>query len=760
MEEIMEKRSKKLLSRVIAAVAMTVGSCAFPFQNAEVAGLSDISGRLGFYDISRQGFMGGSVLYNPDQPSSGQLVEGAIVAVRLGRVTVEYHDDIPIFSDIGEEARYGYITINSIDKEHSAFTYTEYSADGKTSRASLFTLRLNEEVDMNGDGVNDLTYVRPLRKRPGFEEAVYLTFISSQEDLRTAMFAVLPEQYSRGVYPSGLMGINPNDKWLVSKYEGSTTTRAAVRGVSKGDYVLDAQRGEYQRFVGSGAHYRSARSVDESDLAVSQTDEGLSFYFSQSAFQGSYSAKTLFNALPDRITSRFDVGQDSTEADFIRYLNEALEYTDLVAVIMAAMEPETPQTELDAFLSQAELMTKDDLVKLNRLLLEKIYEEDCPTANTTGSEITEILPLASVNIADPEAEPEEETDRHARGVVRAADYDDYKSKKAAIDKKFSAYIKFDELVRTLPDYKKKSDAVETPITQSGTVVKIKQPAKLVRDNTILLQAGVHGIFQITWGSIRAGLVVALYMNGETGITASKSFLDIQSKPEQLFKETIDMVNIPLKIFETSPITIGVIYIKVSMNGVFKLPVSIYATGNITTTMYAGFTGLYAAGFEVKVDYGIKTKKVKILWITIGIPVPYLSVDPKGVLVDDLAWYIGPVGDVYTGVKLQSAKFGFICEPSISFGPTVSICDTVYGGVSVGPTLELGYEIGTLTNAKTSAITGIYGDIITGIGLDARYNYELKVYIPLILPKGLRGEGLLKRLVGIDRKPQRVFTKYF
>jgi hypothetical protein len=64
-------------------------SCAFPFQSTENVELSDISGQLSYREISRQGFMGGSVLYNPDQPSSGQLVEGAHVAVRLGYVAAE-----------------------------------------------------------------------------------------------------------------------------------------------------------------------------------------------------------------------------------------------------------------------------------------------------------------------------------------------------------------------------------------------------------------------------------------------------------------------------------------------------------------------------------------------------------------------------------------------------------------------------------------------------------------------------------------------
>jgi hypothetical protein len=63
----------KRLRFMFLVMAMTAAlfSCAFPFQSTENSELSDISGRLSYYEISRQGFMGGSVLYNPDQPSSG-----------------------------------------------------------------------------------------------------------------------------------------------------------------------------------------------------------------------------------------------------------------------------------------------------------------------------------------------------------------------------------------------------------------------------------------------------------------------------------------------------------------------------------------------------------------------------------------------------------------------------------------------------------------------------------------------------------------
>jgi hypothetical protein len=92
-------------------------------------------------------------------------------------------------------------------------------------------------VDINGDGIPDITYVMPARRRPGMENAVFLTFLSSQETQTTSMFAVIQEQYSRGVYPSGLIGINPDGRFIATKYEHThSTARSAVKGLVYGDF--------------------------------------------------------------------------------------------------------------------------------------------------------------------------------------------------------------------------------------------------------------------------------------------------------------------------------------------------------------------------------------------------------------------------------------------------------------------------------------------------------------------------------------------
>jgi hypothetical protein len=94
--------SSGLLAVVILA------SCAFPFQSPEEASLQDISGELVYMEISRQGFMGGSILYNPDNPASGHLAEKAVVAVRLGYLEAEpAGNDRYFYSDIQERRSMG-----------------------------------------------------------------------------------------------------------------------------------------------------------------------------------------------------------------------------------------------------------------------------------------------------------------------------------------------------------------------------------------------------------------------------------------------------------------------------------------------------------------------------------------------------------------------------------------------------------------------------------------------------------------------------
>jgi hypothetical protein len=80
------------------------------------------------------------------------------VAVRLGYVDRQDIDaEQSVFTNKPEEARYGYITVNTVNRGAISFTYTYYSFDGKQSWSSQYAISLNEKADINGDGLADVT---------------------------------------------------------------------------------------------------------------------------------------------------------------------------------------------------------------------------------------------------------------------------------------------------------------------------------------------------------------------------------------------------------------------------------------------------------------------------------------------------------------------------------------------------------------------------------------------------------------------------
>jgi len=125
-------------------LVLLIFSCAFPFQDGADVNLSDISSNLTYNNISRQAFIGGSLLFNPDQPSSGHLASGVHIGVRLGKVDKnEVIPGQPDFSDRLEDSQYGYITISSIDTSNISFIYNQFSGKGKYKYSSTHSINLN-----------------------------------------------------------------------------------------------------------------------------------------------------------------------------------------------------------------------------------------------------------------------------------------------------------------------------------------------------------------------------------------------------------------------------------------------------------------------------------------------------------------------------------------------------------------------------------------------------------------------------------------
>jgi hypothetical protein len=620
------------------------------------------------------------------------------VAVRLGRVDrYDIDGEQSVFTDKADEARYGYITVNALDKEFISFTYTYYSFDGNQSLPSQFIVQLNESVDINGDGLADVTYTRPLRKRPGMENAVYLTFLSSQEDLNTSMFAVLPDQYSRGVYPSGIIGINIDGKFIISKYEGSTTVRSTVQGVMNGDFVLDTIGGNYQRVTHTTLS-RSARSISDSELEnIESSNLIVSYSFIESDFAYGYDADILFSNLPDSVRNLY-VGSETS----LQKLNLVLENRDLI--ILVSKEQDTSITE-DKFVEiseQIDDLSAEEVIQINRLFLGLVYPDSCPQFISNSDGITEVLGLAAVIIGG-ELKDQGDYTRVAAKISSSTDYD---SRFKEINSWYESSYK--ELWKKTLSVQSSNS---TPVTLNNSFIKI----------------GMRGTFTCVWGHIGGSIEGVVFLNTDTNLQSTVSF-------------NRDLFNIPsgisVAVFAYGPIVL-------SVGGEINVGLKLQVTTDLDTAfkLRAAFAGIYGAGVEAGVKYGVTTKKVKILFVTLKLTLPYIDGYGSSWPVEKAIYYVG--SDSPTKLTFKSLKVTLTPQVRASIKTDISKC--LYGNI----TAQEGLPSSVTVKYEKPYLTGT-AEIRETRSLYAEAGIGIKINIPII---GEQNFGVSKKwdlMTPIDR----------
>lgn len=750
---MMKKNIIRLINLTIQLFFLTIFlvSCSFHFGNIAESQITDIEDELTYYKISRKAFMGGSVLYNPDNPLIGQLANGVKIGVRLGHVKKnDVSDNECIFTDSEEDAIYGYIKINLINENEIYFTYFNYSSDGLDKFQQSFTMKQGECIDINSDGFFDLKYSYPLYKRPSFENALCLTFLSNKDTQNTSMFAVLPEQYFRGVYPSGIMGINPDGKFIINKYEVNSVNRAVVQGVVYGDYVLDSQTGEYQKVV-SNTSNRNARFVDDSELETVVETEHCNYYFCPDEFNDYLTLDNLLFVLPKSIIESID--ESVPDIDKLNYI---LESRNLLKEI--ALENDLPidEPEVIELLSSLDVETQDYVVKFNRYLLESLYPEKCPKVDIGNNDITSIFPLLSVIISNPENNNDSEyaeIQRSATTLGTANSYRDYIEQKEKIDKLYDGFYPIGKFSYDFPGWnnfikeikaakqketdnsKSKDDDKIDFIGETGTlddiltILKTKPKTNIpgTITNGAILKLGVRGHFKISFSNVEGGIYAGVYISGDTSLDMKKILAEYPVKDiPKLSSSKETLLNIDLKLFDAPPINIGVVTLKFSLSGGINIPAYITITGNITTSFYAGFTGFYAVGIDMGANYGISTTSIKLWRIRITIPTGiYFCPYSKGTVINETASFVGPTSEI-TPLKLQSGCMELCISPYIYVEPGITIANCLYGGLKIGPALDIGcglkFNVDDLHELPTSI--ELYG--ILGGGLELRAVYGLDV----------------------------------
>ncbi len=674
---------------VFATSLMFVSACSFSAFDVQTADITDISGELSYSVVSRQAFMGGSVLYNPENMAASQLAKGGVIAVRLGKTErTDIDSNQAVFTDNPDYERYGFIKISSINSEELSFTYTQYDTDGSSITQVPYTLSKGEELDLNNDGFSDLTYVSPATKRAGMKKALWLTFLSSQETLNTAMFAILPEQYSRCVYPAGLMGINPDGRFIVTKYDVGTTTRAAVQGIAFGDYVLDSETGEYQKVIGSSS-YRNARSIDDGDLETVSDTGDVDFLFALEDFVGFQSPMEFLSELPDILTADYKETV-LTDLEAIEVLNSMLKNKDLISVISLEKEI-TLDDEIQETLDSADTLTEYELVSLNRLFLDEVYAGEFSPVDIYGNSITDILPLASVTLDGTSDDTDEET---VSGERAAVSYSDYASQKQAIEKEFKKYHIFEPIPK-----REKEDNEDS----------------IFKHLSINMKMGIGGKYSISWSHVEGSLAGLVFLQAESSITFSKTIESSESNdtPKHLYFKKIPFSEKLVNADKT--IAIGPIPFSVGLSGDIEVPFMLNGSVSLSTPLFMGVTGLYGAQTTVGADYGTRWKKWFKVWRKwVYRPSAYFDAYANGSLINKTAYYIGP--SVPNSILPTNFVFSGTAtiSPTFKLTPKVGLCqNTVWLGLETSNILDLG-------------ITGSMSNMGKPLALEAYVDYKLKL----------------------------------
>ncbi|WP_304242629.1 hypothetical protein [Gracilinema caldarium] len=629
-----ERFDKALKRAILFIVSFLLASCVLPFSgNRQNINFNAVSTE--FRSISQKGFMGGSVIYNPDNPASGHLSSGASLAIRLGRIDTKVASDGTLISeDRPNDAQYGVLLVRSINKDEVVFSIKLYDVKGVELGEESYYLARNESVDINRDGKSDLKYAPPVQKRPGMENAVYLTFISSQEDGYTSMFAVLAEQYSRGIYPSGIIGVNPEGKFIINKYEGTSGNRSMVLGVTNGDYVLDNTTGKYQR-VRKTVSSRSARIIDEGELESATHTED--FYFTQDEFNELITPLSLFQSLPKNIQKRVQLSEND-KPSVVSALNQLLNEQDLIRTI-AFETGESLDPEVAAFVADTSALSETELVALNRLYLAYKYPSVCPQKDGGSSDITEILPLFSVRLGSQDSEIQPETNR-------AVTHTDYKNQKAVLQAKFDSYNK-------VPIIRKTYDDLFNYITQNHNI-----PDYL---SNLGMDFGIKGTFSITYSNVNASFDCAINLLSENVFTLKKGY-------------SASLIGGRKDVQVKVPVPVGPVTINLILKTSFDIPLTISGAASFSTNMFCGYNGIYGAGFCIGANYGANLVKwFKVFFAWVYRPEVYFSPYANGNFVNETVYYVGP----------QDA----------SLKPESGIVNGASASVSIYPSLSMGAGIG-------------------------------------------------------------------
>ena len=409
-----------VMAALFSACRMQLDSIEFDTHSSSVRSVTSMMNRS---DAEKMLYMGGSVLYSPKDSNANQLLEGAAVATRIGKIDkIDLGGGQYAYRNSRTDYELGFIVVDAISKEEISFSYYKFpSADSnKYVSAGSFTLCEGQTADLNGDGIADVKYSKPDAGRKGYKNNMWLTFLCEPETGNTAaMFSIIPMQYERSVYPNGLLGINTAGQYVVNKYEVGTNNRSVVSNISYGDYVLDTEANSIARYVGAGRNSRSAaRAINDGDVEeleqISTDSKAEDFEFKANEFTDDFDVNALLAVMPSSIVTEAYSGRSLAENT--AYLNRLIREPSFLNKLVAENSSEAAD-EIRSQLHKAPLSSEIERVIFCRHALSLVYPEYCPDVNLFSQSLSNVLPWLYIDFGELIQQPTEAEEAAARCVI-------------------------------------------------------------------------------------------------------------------------------------------------------------------------------------------------------------------------------------------------------------------------------------------------------------------------------------------------------
>ena len=406
---------KKIISKALkASIVLSIGAILFGCsmnldsmeQNMNAASLHNVRAVMNRSDSEKMLYMGGSVLYSSKDSNANQLVPGAVVATRIGKVEkTDLGGGQYAYKNSKTDYELGFISVDAISKELIVFTYYKFPSTESNSYipAGTFSLSEGQSADLNGDGRADVKYTKPAPGRKGYKSNMWLTFICDVETSDTAaMFSVIPMQYERSAYPNGLLGINPEGQYIVNKYNVGTNSRSVVSDISYGDYVLDTEANTLSRYVGEQRNSRSAaRAIGDAELEqveqISSTSTPEEFEYKAIEFTEDFNIEELLSVMPSSIVTESFIGRSIAEN--VAYLNRLIREPSFLNKLVEGKSGEVAE-EIRSQLASVPISSELERVIFCRHALTLMYPADSPDVNLFSQSLSSVLPWMYMDFGD------------------------------------------------------------------------------------------------------------------------------------------------------------------------------------------------------------------------------------------------------------------------------------------------------------------------------------------------------------------------